>query len=135
MSEDQKSSSGETPTKVKTILVVEDDEAVGEFVVNALLMETPYQALLATNGKQAIEIAHSLKPNLFLFDYRLPDMNGLEIYDHLHELKEYKDVPAILISANMPKQGMKERSIIALKKPFELDELLQTIETLLLDEK
>ena len=134
MSEDQKSSSGENSTKVKTILVVEDDEAVGEFVVNALLMETPYQALLATNGKQAIEIAHSLKPNLFLFDYRLPDMNGLEIYDHLYELKEYKDVPAVLMSANMPKEGTKERNIIALKKPFELDELLQTIETLLPDE-
>src|SRR6266699_2942223 len=113
MSGDQKSSEEEASTTVKTILVVEDDEDVGAFVVNALLMETPYQALLATHGEQSLEIVRSLKPNLLLLDYRLPDMNGLEIYD------------LILMSANMPREATKERNIIALKKPFELDELLQ----------
>ncbi len=135
MSEDRKSSAEEASTAVKTILVVEDDEDVGAFVVNALVTETPYQALLATNGQQALEIVRSLKPNLLLLDYRLPDMNGLEIYDLIHEQKEYTDVHAILMSANMPKEATKERNIVALKKPFELDELLQTIESLLTEEK
>src|SRR5947209_8385396 len=100
----------------------------------ALIQETPYQALLVTSGKQALKTVQTLKPNLVLLDYRLPDMNGLEIYDRLHKTKGLENVPAILMSANMPKQRAQQRDIRALSKPFELSELLENIETLLAEE-
>jgi len=116
---------------VKTVLVVEDDEDIGALIVEALSQETPYQALLATDGLQALEMIRSFAPRLFLLDYRLPGMDGIELYDHLHATKGLESVPTLMISVNVPMLEMQKRSIIYMKKPFDLGELLQTISKLL----
>jgi len=124
-------SSKEEHITLKTILVVEDDADVGDFLVRAILLESPYQAKLVSDGFQALKTVRSLKPNLFLLDYQLPSMNGIELYDRLHAIKEFADIPAIVFSANLPLQKVRERKLASLKKPVELDELLNTIEELL----
>lgn len=133
MSRAQDTGSVETDNGIKTILVVEDDPGIGSFLVEAIQQETPYQALLATAGYQALKIVHHIKPNLFLLDYGLPHINGIELYDQLHAIKELEDIPALLISARLqlPKREAQKREITCLKKPLELDELLKTIEGLL----
>src|SRR2546430_5779174 len=131
MSIDQDPASPEDHTPVKTILVVEDDTAIGSFLVEAIKQEAPHQALLATDGYQALKMVHDLKPNLFLIDYGLPRMNGLELYDQLHATKELEDVPALIISASCPWKEVEKRKIPCMRKPIELDELLQTIEKLI----
>ncbi len=118
--------------RVKTVLVVEDDEDIGAMIVVALSQETPYQAVLATDGLQALEMIRSFAPRLFLLDYRLPGMDGIELYDYLHATKGLESVPALMISANVPMLEMQKRSIIYMKKPFDLGELLQTISKLLM---
>ncbi len=116
---------------MKTILVVEDDADVGDFLVRAILLESPYQAKLVSDGFQALKTVRSLKPNLFLLDYQLPSMNGIELYDRLHAIKELADIPAIVFSANPPLQKVRDRKLVCLKKPVELDDLLHTIDELL----
>ena len=119
-------------TAIKTILVVEDDRSIGLFFVEAIRQETSYQALLASDGPQALKIVQDLKPDLILLDYSLPRMNGLELYDKLHSIKELEQVPVLLISANPPPlREIERRKIPYLKKPVELDELLSTIRDLL----
>jgi CheY-like chemotaxis protein len=124
-------SSKEERTTLKTILVVEDDTDVGDFLVQAIRLESHYQAKLVSDGFQALKTVRSLKPNLFLLDYQLPSMNGIELYDRLHAIKELADIPAIVFSANLPLQKARDRKLACLKKPVELDELLHTIEELL----
>jgi len=131
MSVDRNQASSEDPINVKTILVVEDDEDIGSFIVEALLQETPHQALLVTTGSKALETVKTIKPNLFVLDYLLPRMNGIDLYDQLHATKELEHIPAIMMSANLPASEARKRKITCLKKPFELDELLQTIEKLI----
>ncbi|TMC23891.1 MAG: response regulator [Chloroflexi bacterium] len=131
MSVDRNRASSEDPINVKTILVVEDDEDIGSFIVEALLQETPHQALLVTTGSKALETVKTIKPNLFVLDYLLPRMNGIDLYDRLHATKELEHIPAIMMSANLPASEARKRKITCLKKPFELDELLQTIEKLI----
>ena len=131
MSVDRNQASSENPINVKTILVVEDDEDIGSFIVEALLQETPHQALLVTTGSKALETVKTIKPNLFVLDYLLPRMNGIDLYDQLHGTKELEHIPAIMMSANLPASEARKRKITCLKKPFELDELLQTIEKLI----
>src|SRR5438874_2112666 len=114
--------------KVKTILVVEDDADVGEFFVLALRQETPYQGILAGDGFQALKIVRSLKPDLFVLDYQLPSMNGIELYDHLHATEGLEEVPALFMSANLPTGELKKRRVYYIRKPFELDELLEKID-------
>jgi CheY-like chemotaxis protein len=50
MTDDQASTLEEEPTTMKTILIVEDDSDVGEFLVQVLLQETSYHSLLASDG-------------------------------------------------------------------------------------
>ncbi len=113
------------------ILVIEDDDSIGTFLVEALSQETPYKAILVTDGFQALQLMDKVKPCLFITDYHLPHMNGLELYDMLQLMQPLKDTPAILMSAQLPEQEVQKRNMVGLNKPFELDELLDTVERLL----
>jgi DNA-binding response OmpR family regulator len=120
----------EAQEATKTILVVEDDLAIASFLVAAIEQETPYRAVVATESHAALELVRHFIPDLMLLDYRLPGMNGIELYDRL---KEVAPIPAILMTASrqLPQQQLQQRQLIAFRKPFELDVFLATIETLL----
>jgi len=113
---------------IKTVFIVEDDADIGAFLIEALKLETPYQAVLATDGFQALKMVRSLKPNLFVLDYLLSSMDGLELYDHLQAEEEFKTIPVLFISANLPTGELEKRRVYFLRKPFELEDLLQTIQ-------
>jgi len=116
----------------KTALIVEDDLDLGEFLTQALNYETPHTVYHATNAAHALEVVGLLKPNLFILDYLLPGIDGLELSDRLHAIKGFESVPTIMLSVNPPaRQELERRHITLLKKPFELDALLGTIEQLL----
>ncbi len=115
----------------RIILVIEDDDSIGTFLVEAISQETPYKAMLVTDGFQALQLVHTIKPCLVITDYRLPNMNGLELYDTLKSMHVLQDTPAILMSAHLPVQEVQKRNLVSLNKPFELDDLLNTVERLL----
>jgi len=116
---------------VKSILVVEDDSDIGLFLIQAISQETPHQALLVTDGFQALKAITNLKPDLFILDYWLPSMNGIELYDKIHATNGLEHIPTIMISAQLPKRELQKRAIHSLHKPLELDEFLRLIERLL----
>ena len=118
----------------KTILVVEDDELMGQFITQALQDEVSYRTLIATDAFRALSIVRNIKPSLFLLDYLLPKMNGIELYDQLHSAAGLEDVPTIFISAVPPIKQLKKRRIYYLEKPFELDEFLRKIKEILAEE-
>jgi CheY-like chemotaxis protein len=119
------------PQTEKTVLIVEDDEDIGLFLVQCIVHETPFRALLVTNGSDALQAMRSTKPNLFLLDYRLPGMNGIELYDHLQDMEGGKDIPVVMISASLPHREIAQRHLVGLNKPVDLYDLLQTIESLI----
>lgn len=114
----------------KAILVVEDDDEIGSFLLEALSLETPYTTILASDGYEALKAANTIPPCLCITDYRLPHMDGLELYDRLRARKDLAELPVILISAQLPEEEVKKRQIVGLNKPFELDDLLDTVEKL-----
>ena len=115
----------------KVTLIVEDDASIGEVLVYAISQTTPYQVVSALDGFEALEIIKGIKPDLFILDYQLPKMNGIELYDLLQTTHELAHIPTIIISANLPEAAIRQRKLIGIKKPFELDELLDTIEKLI----
>ena len=124
---------GESQEPTKTILLVEDDPNISAFLVEAIAQETPYRAIVASDSHGALKLVQHFTPCLFILDYGLPDMNGIELYDHFHLNRELAPIPAILITANrhIPQQQIRQRELITFMKPFELDSFLDTIETLL----
>jgi DNA-binding response OmpR family regulator len=115
----------------KTILIVEDDAHIGEFLERVLSEETPYKPLVVSDGFEALKVTHEVKPNLFVLDYQLPGMDGIELYDQLHAVKAFQHTPAIIISACLPKRELEKRSLVGLRKPLELSELLEAIQEVL----
>ena len=115
-----------------TVLIVEDDQAIAELLAQVLTYATPYDILEVPDASQALAVVTFRTPSLFILDYQLPDMSGLELSDHLHRMEELETVPTVLMSANLPsRQAMWQRHIVPLRKPFEIADLLQTVETLL----
>ena len=112
----------------KTILVVEDNEAIAHMLVEIVSLETPYKACLALTPSEALRLVAQQRPDLLLLDYYLPHMTGLQLYDRLRDLEGLQSVPAILLSANLPFHELKQRKIVALGKPFDLDKLLGAVE-------
>jgi len=115
----------------KVILVVEDDDSIGSMLLETLSQETPYKTVLVNDGFQALQVARSTKPDLFITDYRLPNMNGIELYDHLHRTCVLANTPTIIMSAYLPEEEVRKRQLISLSKPFEIDEFLETVEKLI----
>ena len=124
---------GEAQATPTTILLVEDDPNIGSFLVEAIAQETPYRAIVARDSNAALKLVRHFTPCLFILDYGLPGMNGIELYDRLHINKELAPIPAILITANrhVPQQQIQQRQLITFMKPLELNAFLATIETLI----
>ncbi|GHO94071.1 sporulation initiation phosphotransferase F [Reticulibacter mediterranei] len=119
------------PSPEKIILVVEDDDSIGSMLLEALSQETPYKPVWVSDGFQALQAVRSTKPDLFITDYRLPNMNGIELYDRLRGTHNFDNTPAIIMSAYLPEDEVRKRRLIGLNKPFEIDEFLETIEKLI----
>jgi CheY-like chemotaxis protein len=110
-----------------TILIVEDDEHIGEFLQQVIDEETPYQTTVVHDGPHALEKAQQIHPCLLLLDYRLPGMNGLEVYDHLQSMEETRGVPAIMMSATLPTEELQSRGIYQLRKPMDIGNVIRMI--------
>ena len=133
MSQDAESLAGEVQATSKMILLVEDDPYISSFLMEAIAQETPYRAIVANDSNAALKVVRHFTPCLFILDYGLPGMNGIELYDRLHINQEFAPIPTILITADpfVPQQKIQQRQLITFMKPFELDAFLSTIEALL----
>ncbi|GAC1350230.1 MAG: hypothetical protein PVS3B1_36650 [Ktedonobacteraceae bacterium] len=100
-------------------------------LVDVLSQETSYHIQLVPDAFQAMRVMCTLKPSLFITDYHLPHMDGIALYDYLLAKDKLAHVPTIIMSANIPEEEVKKRHLVGLEKPFELDELLDTVEHLL----
>jgi len=110
-----------------SILIVEDDENVREFLQQTIDEYTPYQTTVVQDGFDALERARQIQPCLLLLDYKLPGMNGLEIYDHFQSMKETQDVPTIMMSASLPVAELQRRGIYQLRKPMDIGNVIRMI--------
>jgi CheY-like chemotaxis protein len=117
---------------VKLIVVVDDEVDIGVLIVRVIQEELGHRALHHVTGKQALEACRSQTSHLFILDYGLPDMTGIELHDQLHMFEHLSNVPTLLISVLQPSQReLQERNISFLPKPFDLTRLQHTIAGLL----
>ncbi len=116
---------------MKTILLVEDDAIISELLTQMIIQETPYQVFSVPDGLEALKLVENVKPQLFILDYWLPFMQGIEVFDRLHDMQGLEKVPAIMLSVNAPVSEIKQRHMTYIRKPFDLSKLLDTIHRLL----
>ena len=118
----------------KTVLVV-DDVAGNRAVAIDMLRPLGFVMAEAANGREGLEKAQALQPDLVLMDIVMPEMDGLETTRRLRQWPALKEVPVIAISASA--SGGDEASSLAaganafLPKPISLARLLAQIGSLL----
>jgi DNA-binding response OmpR family regulator len=111
----------------KSILIVEDDISIRDVLSDVIEGETPYHAFVAQDGETALNMLQNIAPDMFLVDYRLPGMNGVQFIDRIRKCKKYQHTPIVIMSAC---QSWLEnlRGTRYLAKPFELDVFLGVVE-------
>ena len=83
-----------------TILAVDDSVTIRNLIKAKLSQNPDFQIELAEDGKQGIAMAKSLKPDLILLDFILPDCKGNMVCANLLNDSETKNIPIILLSSN-----------------------------------
>jgi CheY-like chemotaxis protein len=114
--------------KKRKILIVEDDQEIGRLYLELLEVEIGCAVTLANEPCDALNIVENFKPDLFILDYLLPQMDGIELYNRLHAIEGLENVPALVITGTILDKKGKEPGIIRIQKPFDIDMLLQTVE-------
>lgn len=70
----------------KTVLVVDDSAMVRSTVRSALISDGFDVCREANNGREAIDLAERLSPDLIILDVSMPVMNGLQAAPHLRKV-------------------------------------------------
>ncbi len=113
------------------ILLAEDDEANLSMVLDMLSIHG-HKVSVAGNGKEAVEMAQSFRPDLILMDIRMPVMNGLEATRQLRALPEFTNTPIIALTASADEKATKEQIASGctehLPKPIHSEELFAILE-------
>lgn len=115
---------------VPRVLIV-DDEIDHAEICAALLRWRGYQVAVAITGADAIELAHSLQPDLILLDLHMPVVDGFSTAAHLHDHPDTCHVPIVFLSAcgedlaeRLEPLGVREW----LPKPFRAAQLIDCVE-------
>jgi DNA-binding response OmpR family regulator len=115
----------------KKILVVDDEEAIVEFV-DINLHRAGYEVVKAYNGQEALDRLHSESPDLMVLDVMLPDMDGFEV---CKRARATHTLPIIMLTAraeDMDKiRGLEIGADDYMVKPFNPWELIARIQAIL----
>lgn len=119
---------------MKKILIADDEYDFVEMVQDRL-EKNGYVVLTAHEGVRAVEAAHKQKPDLILLDLKMPAGTGQSVLKAVRSHPETKNIPVIVITA-LPsgalEKEIKEAGAEAFfRKPFNMEKLLEKIESLL----
>ncbi len=113
-----------------TILVVDDELSIVEVLCLFLEIEG-FTVITASNGKEAIARLQKSLPDIVLCDVMMPVMDGRQLSEQMQVNPKYRSIPIIMMSAVNTMLNLNNCHYTAfLAKPFDLDEVLNTINRL-----
>lgn len=94
-----------------------------------------YEVLIANDGEEGLSAVISERPDMVILDVMMPQLNGWEIAKYMRERKDYNEVPILMLTGIGPALNEMTAPLYGanghLDKPFELDDLIEKVETLL----
>jgi CheY-like chemotaxis protein len=119
---------------MKKVLLVEDNE-MNRDMLSRRLIRRGFEVVFAVDGKQAVDLARSEKPDIILMDMSLPVMDGWEATRCVKSDDATRSVPVIGLTAHAMSSD-REKAIEAGcddydTKPVEIDRLIGKMERLL----
>ncbi len=121
----------------KTILVVEDDPQLNNFLVNSL--KNYYKTINAHDGETGLKMVKHHLPDMVISDVMMPKMDGYAFTRSIKGNKEFCHIPVILLTAkteiSSQIEGMQSGADFYIAKPFNIDFLLSAIDSQLKNRK
>lgn len=116
----------------KRVLLIDDDEGIIE-AVRAILEYAGYEVVDLSTDNHLIKTVADLKPQIILLDLLLSGKDGRQIAQELKKDAQTKQIPIIMLSAHPTAEAASKEGGADgfLAKPFDMNELLQKIETLI----
>jgi EAL domain-containing protein (putative c-di-GMP-specific phosphodiesterase class I)/DNA-binding response OmpR family regulator len=116
------------------ILIVDDDEDI-LLIVQTILASAGYSAITAHNGKEGVDMALELRPDLILLDVMMPELSGWEVCTTLKNAPETRQTPIAMLTVKSEIRdlitGMQVGADDYITKPFTRRKLLSTVRKLL----
>lgn len=117
----------------KKILVVDDTPLMLRNIKN--MLDTKYDVILATSGKQALKLIPDENPDLVLLDYEMPEMDGKEVFETMTADDDMKNIPVVFLTSVSKRSAimsiLKSKPAGYILKPAEQNNLLDTIHKIL----
>ncbi len=112
------------------ILICDDGKENREFLIQYVLEPNGFQPIEARDGKEGLDLALELHPDLILLDLQMPRMNGIDVLKNLARVGA--DIPVILmtfhgsedVAIEVYRLGVRDY----VKKPYSPEEMLEAIE-------
>lgn len=124
----------DTSTAVRHVLIVDDSLSVRK-TLSQLVEDAGYNAILARDGVEAMELLQKHPINLAIVDMEMPRMNGLELTQHIRGSADLKNLPVIMITSRSQNKHRQQAKIAGvneyLTKPYHEDELSAKIDELI----
>jgi DNA-binding response OmpR family regulator len=121
-----------TDTMQAKVLVVDDEKGVRD-LLHSFLKATGYQAIMASSGEEAIELAKSESPNAILLDFKMPGIDGVETCRRLRAEEQTRYIPVIMVTAygTTETEATDAGADDFINKPFNLTDLAMRVKSLL----
>lgn len=119
--------------KQKTILLVEDENEVREYLLSDLSQY--YKVYTASNGNEGLVELKKHMPDIIISDVMMPEMDGIEFVEKIRQDARYNQVRIIMLTAKIRDdekiEGIEVGADAYLTKPYNMDVLFATINNLL----
>ena len=120
----------------KKVVVVDDDTLLSK-TIDMCLSKRGHDVKVFYSGVDAVKYLFEEKPDSIVLDVRLPDCNGWFIASLLEKLEGLEKIPLIVISVLEPdrRKVAETKPYAYIQKPFDMGQLVQTVERSLRGEK
>jgi CheY-like chemotaxis protein len=119
----------------KRILIIDDEERIGEIVCACVIDLGGWQATVATSGQEGLIKAQRENLDAILLDISMPDLDGYKVYQQLQDNPSTQDIPIILLTAKVLASDRRQFSHMkiagVINKPFNPVTLSDEIVTML----
>ncbi len=118
---------------MRTVLIIEDDLNLREGLELLFKIEG-YETLGVSNGRTALNLIRNRQPDVVLTNFQMPGADGLEVLRAIRTDGEIASTPIVFLTANhrpsIREQAVRDGADAFLTKPFNLEELVSTVEEL-----
>jgi len=121
------------------ILCIEDEPQMID-LIKLILENKGYEVIGAEGGQQGLELMRKEKPDLILLDLMMPEMDGGDVFHHMKEEVDLRDLPVIVVTAKAaPIDKVLWMNVAKVQdyvtKPFGPRELVESVERVMADHK